>query len=48
MEETQEPRPTQGERKLEDATARVEAAKALDEADKIAAKTQMRSDARKP
>lgn len=47
MEETQEPKPTQGERKLEDATARVEAAKALDEADKIAAKTQMRSDARK-
>lgn len=47
MEETQEPKPTQGERKLEDATARVEAAKALDETDKIAAKTQMRSDARK-
>lgn len=47
MEETQEPKPTQGERKLEDATARVEAAKALDEADKIAAKTQMRSDSRK-
>lgn len=47
MEDTQERKPSQGERKLEDAQARVEAAKALDEADKIAAKTQMRSDARK-
>ncbi len=47
MEESQQSKPTQGERKLEDVNMRVEAAKALDEAEKIAAKTQMRSDARK-
>lgn len=47
MEETQEHKPTQAERKLEDAQTRVEAAKALDEAEKIAAKTQMRRDTRR-
>lgn len=46
-EQSQEPKSTQGDRKLDEANKRVEAAKALDEADKIAAKTQRRSNTRK-
>lgn len=40
-------KPTQADRKLDEANKQVEAAKALDEADKIAGKTQRRSDTRK-
>lgn len=46
-EQSQGPKPTQGDRKLDEANKQVEAAKALDEADKIAAKTKRRSDTRK-
>lgn len=47
MDEQLEQKPSQADRKLDDANKRVEAAKALDEADKISAKTTARADMRK-
>lgn len=47
MDEQLEPKPSQADRKLADANKSVEAARALDEADRIAAKTQARGDMRK-